>query len=126
MINCDDIYYFAKSNLNQGAVMRKFISPEKKAEILSYIEMYNARNGRGGKVSAAEKFKVSRVAIDRWLADGVDGASPAGAARGAKRKAPQDLARTAEILQALVVLDLIQHSIPSLRKKLESLARKLK
>jgi transposase len=52
---------------SQGEIVRKIISPEKKAEILSYIEKYNSQNGRGGQSAAAEKFKVSRVAINNWL-----------------------------------------------------------
>jgi hypothetical protein len=51
--------------------MKKFFSPDKKAEILAFVEKYNLENGRGGQVVAGKKFKVSRVTLIAWKKNGV-------------------------------------------------------
>jgi hypothetical protein len=65
--------YTGKINLKKGVLMKKSFSPEKRAEILAYIEKYDAKNRRGGQSAASKKFKVSRVTIINWLKGGAAG-----------------------------------------------------
>jgi hypothetical protein len=62
--------YTGKINLKKGVLMKKSFSPEKRAEILAYIEKYDAKNRQS---AASKKFKVSRVTIINWLKGGAAG-----------------------------------------------------
>jgi transposase len=102
-------------------MMRKVISPEKKAEILKFIEDFNAKHGRGGQSAAADKFKVSRVAIINWQKSvkkpGRPGRKPQAAAPA---KAGRRDAR--ELTEVITALNLLERSLPKLIKALEKLA----
>lgn len=42
-------------------------SKEQKAEVVAFVEKYNAEKGRGGQSAAAEKFKISPISVANWL-----------------------------------------------------------
>ena len=44
----------------------KRYTEEQKAEILAFIEKFNADNGRGGQTAAVKKFKVTPVTLSAW------------------------------------------------------------
>jgi hypothetical protein len=39
----------------------------KKAQVVSFVEKYNAKNGRGGQSAAVEKYKITPLTIAAWL-----------------------------------------------------------
>ena len=44
----------------------KRYTEEQKAEIFSFIEKFNAENGRGGQTAAVKKFKVTPMTLSAW------------------------------------------------------------
>lgn len=44
----------------------KRYTSEQKAEILSFVDAFNAKKGRGGATAASKKFKVSQLTIGNW------------------------------------------------------------
>jgi hypothetical protein len=44
----------------------KRYTEEKKAEILDFIEKYNAEHGRGGQTVAVKKFGTTTLSINAW------------------------------------------------------------
>lgn len=68
------------STSNKKDIVRgKRYTPEEKAKVISYVEDYNASNGRGGQSSASKKFGVSQLTVSSWLKNaGVSGRGPKG------------------------------------------------
>jgi hypothetical protein len=68
------------STSNKKDIVRgKRYTSEEKGKIISYVEDYNASNGRGGQSSAAKKFGVSQLTVSSWLQNaGVSGRTPKG------------------------------------------------
>lgn len=54
-----------QQNISRG----KRYSTKEKAEILTFVDQYNAENGRGGAAAASRKFSVSQLTIGNWLKD---------------------------------------------------------
>jgi hypothetical protein len=102
--------------------MRKRFDTEKRAEILGYIEKYNASHkGRGGQSAAAKKFKVSRVAINNWLRSGV------GAKKAAKGAKPIAIAAPKSVklvnkkkAPVIIALEIIKGGVAALEKALKA------
>jgi hypothetical protein len=42
-------------------------SPERKQEVVDFVNAHNAKNGRGGQNQAAKKFKLSVLTVSSWL-----------------------------------------------------------
>lgn len=60
-------------------VRGKRYTPEEKSKVVSFVTDYNAKNGRGGQSTAAEKFKISQLTISSWLKSaGVSGRASSG------------------------------------------------
>lgn len=45
----------------------KRYSNEEKAEIVQFVEAFNAQNGRGGQTAAVRKFGISQLSLAAWL-----------------------------------------------------------
>jgi hypothetical protein len=45
----------------------KRYSAEEKSKVVAFVNDYNAKNGRGGQLTAANKFKISQLTIATWL-----------------------------------------------------------
>lgn len=54
-----------QQNVSRG----KRYSTKEKAEILTFVDQYNAENGRGGAAAASRQFNVSQLTIGNWLKD---------------------------------------------------------
>ncbi|MEK7952249.1 hypothetical protein [Luteolibacter soli] len=39
---------------------------QEKAEVLDFVDRYNAENGRGGQTAATKKFQLSPLSISSW------------------------------------------------------------
>ncbi len=58
-------------------------SKAEKADIVKFVEDYDAKNGRGGIATAQRKFKVSYIALRNWIAGSNIGSKKSGAGVGA-------------------------------------------
>lgn len=56
----------AKTAPKATAAKGKRYSNEEKAEILQFVEEFNAKNGRGGQTAAASKYGISQLTIMAW------------------------------------------------------------
>lgn len=45
----------------------KRYSSTERVKILTYVDKYNAENGRGGAAAASRKYDVSQLTIGNWL-----------------------------------------------------------
>lgn len=45
----------------------KRYSSTERINILSFVEEYNAKNGRGGAAAASRKYDISQLTIGNWL-----------------------------------------------------------
>ncbi len=45
----------------------KRYSAEEKSKVVTFVNEYNAKNGRGGQLTAAKKFSISQLTISTWL-----------------------------------------------------------
>ncbi len=52
-----------KKNIVRG----KRYTAEEKSKIVSFVESYNASNGRGGQSAASKKFGISQLTVSSWL-----------------------------------------------------------
>lgn len=49
------------------SVRGKRYTTEEKSNVVSFVQDYNATNGRGGQSAAAAKFGISQLTISSWL-----------------------------------------------------------
>lgn len=49
------------------AIRGKRYSAEEKSKIIAFVNEHNARNKRGGQLTAAKKFGISQITIASWL-----------------------------------------------------------
>ena len=70
------------TNAKKAGVRGKRYTPAEKQDIVSFVEKYNAENGRGGQSAASKKFGISQLTISSWLK--ASGAAPSPGKRGPK------------------------------------------
>ena len=55
------------STSNKKSIVRgKRYTAEEKSKIVSFVESYNASNGRGGQSAASKKFGVAQLTVSSW------------------------------------------------------------
>ncbi|MBK1881065.1 hypothetical protein JIN85_01485 [Luteolibacter pohnpeiensis] len=114
------------TNAKKAGVRGKRYTPAEKQNIVSFVEEYNATNGRGGQSAASKKFGISQLTISSWLKSSGE-AAPAAAAAPAKRgrKAGKAAATTKGSMNAkLSELLSIGNEIEKTEKSLEALKAK--
>jgi transposase-like protein len=55
------------TSTKKDIVRGKRYTAEEKSKIVTFVESYNASNGRGGQSAAAKKFGVSQLTVSSWL-----------------------------------------------------------
>jgi transposase-like protein len=71
------------TSTKKDIVRGKRYTAEEKSKIVSFVESYNASNGRGGQSAAAKKFGVSQLTVSSWLKGaGVSAGSSKGSNKG--------------------------------------------
>jgi hypothetical protein len=55
-----------KSKGNTGSLRGKRYTLQEKAEVLDFVDRYNAEHGRGGQSAATKKFQLSPLSISSW------------------------------------------------------------
>ncbi len=58
--------YMAKEKKKEIGRGKRYTRAEK-VKILTFVDKYNATNGRGGAAEASRKFGVSQLTIGNWL-----------------------------------------------------------
>ena len=107
---------------NQG----KRYSAEDKAEIVSFIQAYNAEHKRGGMKAASDKFGVSVVTLSNWGKGGKKRRTKAKVRKAVKAKAAPKLKPTLEGADAVLKrLQAIRGEITVLEKEFNTLKKKL-
>lgn len=62
---------------------RKRYSSDEKKEIIAFVEMHDAENGRGGKTAAVTKYGISPISLSAWIKS-AGGSVSTGKKRGRK------------------------------------------
>lgn len=92
------------STSNKKDIVRgKRYTAEEKSKIVSFVESYNAANGRGGQSAAAKKFGVSQLTVSGWLKGA--GVSSRGAKSGGKGSIQSKLAALLSLGQDISKLE---------------------
>lgn len=102
-------------------VRGKRYTAEEKEKVVTFVQDYNAENGRGGQSSAAAKFGISQLTISNWLKNaGVSAKMPKGL--GAKGSMQNKLATMLALGQEIAQLE---RDLNSKRSKFEALKASL-
>jgi len=84
-------------------------STKEKANILLFVDKFNAKNGRGGAAEAARKFGITQLTISKWMKET--------GAPAPKRKSSIDFDKTVKRLTD------IHKEMASLQSKLDDLRK---
>ena len=52
---------------NKKTTRGKRYTPKQKADIMTFIDKYNAKQGRGGATAASKKYKISQITLSKWM-----------------------------------------------------------
>ncbi|MES2981096.1 MAG: hypothetical protein V4727_02190 [Verrucomicrobiota bacterium] len=100
----------------------KRYSAEEKSKIVAFVTEHNAKNKRGGQLTAAKKFGISQITIASWLKKSGGKASGKAAAKATKKIASKSagnaVSNTGNMQKKL-------GSLLSLGKEIEKLERDL-
>jgi transposase-like protein len=101
------------------AIRGKRYSAEEKTKIIAFVNEHNAKNKRGGQLTAAKKFGISQLTIATWLKKSGGKA----AAKGAKKTTAKS---TSKAVTTKGSMEKKLNSLLSLGKEMEKLERDLK
>lgn len=88
----------------------KRYSNTEKAEILTFVDNHNAKNGRGGAAAASRKYQVSQLTIGNWL-------------REAGSPSPSRKTKTGDISKTLKRLGDIHKKMAKVEEELSALRK---
>lgn len=92
-----------------------------KAEVLNWVNDYNARNGRGGVANASKEFGITQLTIHNWVRQG-------GAAMGtvsSHRVSPNHSGILRDLADLLDQISERESELGNLRKEYDDLRKKL-
>ena len=101
-----------KSKIAKGSLRGKRYTLQEKADVLDFVDRYNAEHGRGGQTAATKKFQLSPLSISSWrkqaLRNGgistyrpVSGAQPVGRALAQMQELHERIVEQERSLQRL-------------------------
>lgn len=92
-----------KSKSDLSAKKARRYTRTQKAEILAYVDEFNAENGRGGLRAASRKFGVSPLSISNWSknAGAVSGDPSSAKGKGKLVRLARQVLALAEEMEAL-------------------------
>ncbi|MDF1714199.1 MAG: hypothetical protein P1U90_18325 [Akkermansiaceae bacterium] len=99
---------------------KRYTSAEK-AEVLNWVNDYNAKHGRGGVANASKEFGITQLTIHNWVRQG-------GAAMGRNsgiRVTPNHSGILRELADLLDQISERESELSSLRKEYDALRKKL-
>ena len=105
------------------AIRGKRYSAEEKSKIVAFVNEHNAKNKRGGQLTAAKKFGISQLTIATWLKKSGAKSTGKAAAKSTKKTAGKSsrkaVSTTGNMQKKL-------SSLLALGKEIEKLERDLK
>ena len=105
------------------AIRGKRYSAEEKTKIIAFVNEHNAKNKRGGQLTAAKKFGISQLTIATWLKKSGGKSTGKAAAKGAKKTTAKS---TSKAVTTKGSMEKKLNSLLSLGKEMEKLERDLK
>lgn len=105
------------------AIRGKRYSAEEKSKIIAFVNEHNAKNKRGGQLTAAKKFGISQLTIATWLKKSGGKSTGKAAAKGAGKTAAKS---SSKAVTAKGSMEKKLNSLLSLGKEIEKLERDLK
>jgi hypothetical protein len=101
----------------------KRYSAEEKSKIIAFVNEHNAKNKRGGQLTAAKKFGISQLTIATWLKKSGGKSTGKAAAKGAKKTTAKSASKAVSTKGSM---EKKLNSLLSLGKEIEKLERDLK
>jgi transposase-like protein len=101
----------------------KRYSAEEKSKIIAFVNEHNAKNKRGGQLTAAKKFGISQLTIATWLKKSGGKSTGKAAAKGAKKTTAKSASKAVSTKGSI---EKKLNSLLSLGKEIEKLERDLK
>lgn len=101
----------------------KRYSAEEKSKIIAFVNEHNAKNKRGGQLTAAKKFGISQLTIATWLKKSGGKSTGKAAAKGAKKTTAKSSSKAVSTKGSM---EKKLNSLLSLGKEIEKLERDLK
>ncbi len=105
--------------------MAKKYSNQERLDVLEFVQAYNKKHGRGGKVAATKKFGVNPNSIRSWLADSDEpkvvharAKKPRAASAGAPIVQESSLQILEKMIQIQKSIDVLKSEFAGLRSKL--------
>ena len=106
------------ANKKQSTRGKRYSSSER-MKILSFVEKYNATNGRGGAAEASRKYGISQLTIGNWL-------KAAGAPSPKRKKSNVDISKTlSRIGEVYKEMDKVEKELNELRREYAELRASL-
>lgn len=105
------------------AIRGKRYSAEEKSKIIAFVNEHNAKNKRGGQLTAAKKFGISQLTIATWLKKSGGKSTGKAAAKGAKKTTAKSASKAVSTKGSI---EKKLNSLLSLGKEIEKLERDLK
>ena len=105
------------------AIRGKRYSTEEKSKIIAFVNEHNAKNKRGGQLTAAKKFGISQLTIATWLKKSGGKSTGKAAAKGAKKTTAKSASKAVSTKGSI---EKKLNSLLSLGKEIEKLERDLK
>lgn len=105
------------------AIRGKRYSADEKNKIIAFVNEHNAKNKRGGQLTAAKKFGISQLTIATWLKKSGGKSTGKAAAKGAGKTAAKS---SSKAVTAKGSMEKKLNSLLSLGKEIEKLERDLK
>lgn len=105
------------------AIRGKRYSAEEKSKIIAFVNEHNAKNKRGGQLTAAKKFGISQLTIATWLKKSGGKSTGKAAAKGAKKTTAKSASKAVSTKGSM---EKKLNSLLSLGKEIEKLERDLK
>jgi hypothetical protein len=93
-------------------------SDEEKAKIIEFVNNYDAKHGRGGKLRAVKKFKVAPLTLRAWL-EKPEGRKIKIAKNAKSKTVTPELSNREKIATHINKIELFSNQIVGLKAKIE-------
>jgi len=111
-----------KSKIATSSLRGKRYTLQEKAEVLDFVDRYNAEHGRGGQTAATQKFGLSPLSISSWRKQALRNGTISDGHSSSSSPVGRALAQLQELHERIVEQE---KSIQRLKAKFDSLKASL-
>ena len=111
-----------KSKNTTSSLRGKRYTLQEKAEVLDFVDRYNAEHGRGGQTAATKKFQLSPLSISSWRKQAVRNGSMSDTHSSSNMPVGRALAQLQDLHERIVEQE---RTIQSLKTKFAALKASL-